>query len=553
MSKTINVEKLIKEAIHHKFIFNEETQQVEDNLAEFLDNTDEDTYYYVGINQFVVSYFYNHPDTEWDVFGIFQLGFPYLYPASGILNKEKTSIIKIPETYPGLKICNYLNKKTWSLFVFKKKNFEKTVIGFLNTNDSKLAYSINDRVCKDCFCVFEENQLGMPSYNQAYNLTTGKKTSPYIDYFKAIQKIIEKDTVIERRIEFESYRDVEYEFVEIPKDMLLSDYLPFIYRYKSSVIDLFGYPNDEEQLVFLENEVEFIEKSSEIKRGDILINYLSINISERKVKIQVTIADKDKSKAKHQYILRSKKLSPYYILSYFQSDFLKELILNTYSQDKEDIVETIEKYRDTKDELDFYRAAYYFNHFHNNDDDWVDLEIHNIPIIVNHSVDTEFFEKKYQWEKQQKLSIQRRLEKDKKSLIYNTNAREIIIRDIRELKECFNRGVYKAAIIMAGSILEAFLIDWLSEIHNTNYFDEDYLVFDTYRKKYRRANLKDYISIIAELKKPNWFDAAKKATEIRKKRNLVHAKLYINDNDISRETCTEVINFLESVINTRWQ
>ena len=335
--------------------------------------------------------------------------------------------------------------------------------------------------------------------------------------------------------------------------MLLSDYLLFIYRYKSSVIDLFGYPNDEEQLVFLENEVEFIEKSSEIKRGDILINYLSINISERKVKIQVAIADKDKSKAKHQYILRSKKLSPYYILSYFQSDFLKELILNTYSQDKEDIVETIEKYRDTKDELDFYRAAYYFNHFHNNDDDWVDLEIHNIPIIVNHLVDTEFFEKKYQWEKQQKLSIQRRLEKDKKSLIYNTNAREIIIRDIRELKECFNRGVYKAAIIMAGSILEAFLIDWLSEIHNTNYFDEDYLVFDTYRKKYRRANLKDYISVIAELKKPNWFDAAKKATEIRKKRNLVHAKLYINDNDISRETCTEVINFLESVINTRWK
>ena len=83
--------------------------------------------------------------------------------------------------------------------------------------------------------------------------------------------------------------------------------------------------------------------------------------------------------------------------------------------------------------------------------------------------------------------------------------------------------------------------------------EEDYLVFDSYRQRYRRADLKDYISIIAELKKPNWFEAAQKANEIRKKRNLVHAKLYINDNDISRETCTEVINFLEAVIYTRWQ
>ena len=79
------------------------------------------------------------------------------------------------------------------------------------------------------------------------------------------------------------------------------------------------------------------------------------------------------------------------------------------------------------------------------------------------------------------------------------------------------------------------------------------MVFDKYRNKYRRADLKDYISSIAELKKPNWFDAASKATEIRKKRNLVHAKLYINDADISRETCTEVINYLEYVINTRWK
>lgn len=32
-----------------------------------------------------------------------------------------------------------------------------------------------------------------------------------------------------------------------------------------------------------------------------------------------------------------------------------------------------------------------------------------------------------------------------------------------ELRTCFNSNAYKAAIILAGSILEAFLIDWLSK------------------------------------------------------------------------------------------
>lgn len=553
MGKKINVERLIKKAVYHKFVFNEETEQVEDNLAELLENTSEDTFYYVGINQFVVSYFDNHSDTEWDISAVFQLGFPYIYPAAGVLDTENNSIIRFPDTHPGLKVCDYLNDKTWSLFVFTKKWSEKTIIGFLNTNDSKLSYAVDGRVDKLTFVVQEESQLGMPSYNQAFNLSTGTNINAYVDYFKAIQKIIEKGSVIERKIEFESYRDVDYDFVEIPSDNLIGDYLLAIYRYKPSVIDLFGYPNTDERIVPLQDEVEFIENFHDIKKGDILVNYLSINTSERKFKVQVSIAEKDRSKAKCEYVLRPKTLSPYYIFCYFQSEFLKEFILATHIFKDEDVFETMEEHKDAEDELGFYRMEYYFNRMHNNDEDWNDIDIHNIPIIVNHSVDTAYFEKKYQWEKQQKLTIQRKLEKGKQTLLYNSNAKDIILRDMKELKECFHRGTYKAAIIMAGSILEAFLIDWLSEINDTNYFEEDYLVFDSYRQRYRRADLKDYISVIAELKKPNWFDAAAKATEIRKKRNLVHAKLYINDNDISRETCTEVISFLEAVINTRWQ
>ena len=73
-------------------------------------------------------------------------------------------------------------------------------------------------------------------------------------------------------------------------------------------------------------------------------------------------------------------------------------------------------------------------------------------------------------------------------------------------------------------------------------------------KKYnaeRIADLKDYIDEIQK-KRPTWISGAKKATEIRKKRNLVHAKLYITEGEVSKDICHEMIQNLESIINNRW-
>ena len=73
-------------------------------------------------------------------------------------------------------------------------------------------------------------------------------------------------------------------------------------------------------------------------------------------------------------------------------------------------------------------------------------------------------------------------------------------------------------------------------------------------KKYnhpRRADLKDYIDEIQK-KRPNWIDGAKKATEIRRKRNLVHAKLYIAEGEVSQDICYEMLQNLEVIINNRW-
>lgn len=122
--------------------------------------------------------------------------------------------------------------------------------------------------------------------------------------------------------------------------------------------------------------------------------------------------------------------------------------------------------------------------------------------------------------------------------------------DLHELNTCFRHGAYKATLILAGSILEAVLIDWLSEIKNVNFFEEDYIVTDRYGYS-KRADLVDYINEIKQIKRPAWMAEADKAHKIRKKRNLVHAKLCMNTDEISREVCEEVISYLKDVLETR--
>lgn len=128
--------------------------------------------------------------------------------------------------------------------------------------------------------------------------------------------------------------------------------------------------------------------------------------------------------------------------------------------------------------------------------------------------------------------------------------RSFLYDDLKELNTCFRGKAYKATLILAGSILEAVLIDWLSEIHGKNYFEEEWRVVDRNGRE-KRADLIDYINEIKYLHRPRWVEEAEKAHEIRKKRNLVHAKLCLRSDDINEEVCREVISYLEDVLKTR--
>lgn len=136
----------------------------------------------------------------------------------------------------------------------------------------------------------------------------------------------------------------------------------------------------------------------------------------------------------------------------------------------------------------------------------------------------------------------------KMQFVKDKNVAKMLTEDIEEINSCYKVKAYKATLILAGSVLEAFLIDWLSEIEHRNYFNVEYVVPGK-----KHPELYDYINAISEIKKPEWMIESQNAHEIRTKRNLVHAKLCLKkSNEINDETCKKVIEYLSGIIETRY-
>lgn len=129
--------------------------------------------------------------------------------------------------------------------------------------------------------------------------------------------------------------------------------------------------------------------------------------------------------------------------------------------------------------------------------------------------------------------------------------------DFNELYICYRNKAYKSALIMTGAILEAFVLDWLSEIYKTDYFEENENVM-IFRKRDKALeltvtkDLKDYIDLIKQTNQPNWDDEYNKANAIRQQRNLVHTKVCLKKSvNINAELCLKMINYLKDVVQSR--
>lgn len=118
--------------------------------------------------------------------------------------------------------------------------------------------------------------------------------------------------------------------------------------------------------------------------------------------------------------------------------------------------------------------------------------------------------------------------------------KNIVDDDLIEIQHCINIQAYKSAIILSGSVLEAVLIDWLSEINQKNYLasDIDFSLFD----------------MIKELDRKGYFDRGitDAAHNIRKQRNLVHPKEYLNSKiRLDKKTIIKTISELKIILQKR--
>lgn len=124
--------------------------------------------------------------------------------------------------------------------------------------------------------------------------------------------------------------------------------------------------------------------------------------------------------------------------------------------------------------------------------------------------------------------------------------KELISDDLKEVDTCFENGAYKSAIILCGSILEAILLDWLSEYEDT---DDIYNVAKA--EDGRDLDLSNIITKLKNIVKPYWYEA-NKAHEIRKTRNMVHPKECIKNNKkVTYEECEMIINDLKDILESK--
>jgi hypothetical protein len=131
--------------------------------------------------------------------------------------------------------------------------------------------------------------------------------------------------------------------------------------------------------------------------------------------------------------------------------------------------------------------------------------------------------------------LHRQLQSSKNILI-----RDLFDVDLHEIEKCYKAGAYKGCLALCGSLLEALVLDWLSEIESKDYFAEPEI-----------TELRHLISRLHEAEAITVHEQ-QFANEIRKKRNLIHPKNYIENTPLHREICEEVMEKLKPLVSKRY-
>lgn len=122
----------------------------------------------------------------------------------------------------------------------------------------------------------------------------------------------------------------------------------------------------------------------------------------------------------------------------------------------------------------------------------------------------------------------------------NVHIRELFEVDLHEIEKCYKSGAYKGCLVLCGSLLEALVLDWLSEIDNKNYFETADI-----------TSLENLINKLKAAERINQHEAHL-AHQIRKKRNLIHPKNYIANTPLEKRICLEVMESLKPLVVKRY-
>ncbi|WP_420935479.1 DUF4145 domain-containing protein [Alteromonas sp. A081] len=115
---------------------------------------------------------------------------------------------------------------------------------------------------------------------------------------------------------------------------------------------------------------------------------------------------------------------------------------------------------------------------------------------------------------------------------------KLIKDDLKELKVCIDKGLYKSSMVICGSILEAIILDWLSETEKHDYY-EDVL----------GISLSEAIKSLKKLGELD-YEAANAAHNIRTLRNLIHPRNYLqNQGKVTKRECKKLLEQLRIIIS----
>lgn len=123
----------------------------------------------------------------------------------------------------------------------------------------------------------------------------------------------------------------------------------------------------------------------------------------------------------------------------------------------------------------------------------------------------------------------------------NKQIRELFELDLHEIERCYKAEAYKASLVLCGSLLEALVLDWLSEVDQHNYFGDTDI-----------TNLESLINKLHSAERLSQHETHL-AHDIRKKRNLIHPKNYIVNSPLEKSVCESVMNSLKPLVIRRYE